>query len=111
LPPALRGVSLPPETADQLDRRRSSRKEPFAGERENRLGAIYGNSAPAERIRIFGAKPSLPCVLALTPRLPHGARKIDVVRAHAPPNSNPFAQRLSQPAARFLSGDVERAFS
>jgi hypothetical protein len=46
----------PPETADQLERRRSSRKEPFAGDRESRLGARTGSSALAERTRVFDRK-------------------------------------------------------
>ena len=35
-------VRVPPETFGQLDRRRSSRNEPFAGDRESRLRAISG---------------------------------------------------------------------
>jgi hypothetical protein len=36
-------IGIPPEAVGRLDRRRSSRKEPFAGDRKSRLRANSGN--------------------------------------------------------------------
>jgi hypothetical protein len=42
-----------PEAVGGLDRRRSSRKGPFAGDRESGLGALCGRSVPDEPIGVF----------------------------------------------------------
>src|SRR5271166_4466076 len=48
--------SNPEEVVGLRDRQRSSRKEPFVGDRHRRLGARTGSSALAERTHDFCAK-------------------------------------------------------
>jgi hypothetical protein len=51
LPAAPAIFRYPPEAVGQLDRRRSSHKEPFAGDRESQLRAMSGNSGLNQTIR------------------------------------------------------------